>query len=284
MKYLVLGASGMAGHVIAIYLQEKGHEVIGLSRKKIDFCSNINLDVTDFESLRRYIDEENFDVIVNAIGILNQSAEEKIDMAIIINSYLPHFLESITKNTKTKIVQLSTDCVFSGETGNYKENDFKDGKSFYDRTKALGEIVNSKDLTFRNSIIGPDINENGIGLFNWFMTQKNTINGFAKVFWSGVTTIELAKAIEASVEQNLTGVYHLVNNENIAKSDLLALFNKYFRNGELEIKELQEPKIDKSLINTRKEFVFEVNSYDKMVSEMKIWVDKHKLLYQYEGW
>ena len=75
---------------------------------------------------------------------------------------------------------MSTDCVFSGEKGNYLESDFPDGKTFYDRTKALGELNDDKNITLRNSIVGPDIKASGIGLLSWFMKQSGTINGFTK--------------------------------------------------------------------------------------------------------
>ena len=94
---------------------------------------------------------------------------------------------------------MSTDCVFSGKTGWYSETSSRDGETFYDRSKALGELENNKDLTFRNSIIGPDLNKNGIGLFNWFMKQEGQIYGFTKAIWTGVTTLTLAKAMERCV-------------------------------------------------------------------------------------
>ena len=101
---------------------------------------------------------------------------------------------------------MSTDCVFSGKTGGYDESSLRDGETFYDRSKALGELENQKDLTFRNSIIGPDLNEEGIGLFNWFMKQTGEINGYTKAMWTGVTTLTLAKAMESAVQQGLTGL------------------------------------------------------------------------------
>ena len=82
---------------------------------------------------------------------------------------------------------------FSGEKGNYLESDFPDGKTFYDRTKALGELNDDKNITLRNSIVGPDIKASGIGLLSWFMKQSGTINGFTKAMWTGQTTVQLAK-------------------------------------------------------------------------------------------
>lgn len=279
MNILVLGGTGMAGHTISIYFKEAGHNVTVFSRKKINYCKNINGNVTDFDRLKEIIIKNNYDAIINAVGILNQDAEDNKSNAVLINSYLPHFLSDITKEMNTRIIHMSTDCVFSGTKGGYTEDSLRDGKTFYDRTKALGELENDKDLTFRNSIIGPDLNEKGIGLFNWFMKQENQINGYTKAFWTGVTTLELAKAMEQALTQNLTGLYNLVNNEKINKYELLELFNKYFKENRLEITPIDNTFVDKSLINTRSDFSYTIPSYEIMIRDMKEWIEKHSNLY-----
>lgn len=143
----------------------------------------------------------------------------------------------------------------------------------------MGEVNDRKNLTFRNSIVGPDINEDGIGLFHWFMKQSGCINGFTKAVWTGVTTLTLAKAMEQALVQNLTGLYNLVNNRSITKYDLLCLFNKYFRNDDLTINPSESLVLDKTLICCRTDFNFVVPTYEQMVIEMKEWVDSHKELY-----
>lgn len=279
MKLLILGGTGMAGHTISIYFKEAGHDVTAFSRSKVDYCKNVNGDITDFENLKKLINEGQYDAIINAIGILNQEAEDHKSNAVLLNSYLPHFLSDTTKEMKTRVVHMSTDCVFSGKTGGYSETSFRDGETFYDRSKALGELENSKDLTFRNSIIGPDMSERGIGLFNWFMKQEGQINGFTKAIWTGVTTLTLAKAMEQALKENLTGLYNLVNNETISKYELLRLFNKYMKAEQIEILPSDNLSLDKSLINNRTDFSFKVPSYEAMVAEMKEWIDNHKDLY-----
>jgi dTDP-4-dehydrorhamnose reductase len=279
MKVLVLGGTGMAGHTISMYFKEAGHDVTAFSRNKVGYCNNINGDITDLGNLKKIIIEGQYDAIINAIGILNQDAEDHKSNAVLLNSYLPHFLSDTTKEMKTRVIHMSTDCVFSGKTGGYSETSFKDGETFYDRSKALGELENNKDLTFRNSIIGPDISERGIGLFNWFMKQEGQINGFTKAIWTGVTTLTLAKAMEQALKENLTGLYNLVNNETISKYELLKLFNKYMRDGQIEIQPSDNLSLDKSLISNRTDFSFEVPSYETMVAEMNEWIDNHKDLY-----
>lgn len=279
MKILVLGGTGMAGHTIALYFKEMGHDITTFSRRKIDLFKNINGDITEFKNLKRIINKGKYDAIINAIGILNQDAEDNKSDAVLLNSYLPHFLSDSTKNMKTRIIHMSTDCVFSGKTGGYTETSFKDGESFYDRSKALGELENTKDLTFRTSIIGPDMSESGIGLFNWFMKQDGHINGYSKVIWTGVTTITLAKAMEQALKDNLTGLYNLVNNETISKYYLLQLFNKNFRNNQISVELSDKLSLNKSLINKRSDFYFIIPNYEIMILEMKEWIEERKDLY-----
>lgn len=281
MKILVLGAGGMAGHMIAVYFKEYGYDVTGFVRRPVSFCKYHLGDALSKEDIDSVLESDNYDVVINAIGILNQNAEDNKSMAIYLNGYLPHYLANSLRNTKTKLVHMSTDCVFAGNTGPYYENSFPDGKTFYDRSKAIGEVIDNKNLTFRNSIIGPDCNETGIGLFNWFMKQSGQINGYTGAIWTGVTTLTLAKAMKFAIKENLTGLYNLVNNESISKFDLLMLFNKYFRDNSLVITPSKSLQLDKSLRNSRTDFSFVVPSYEQQIKEMKEWVDKHPYLYKY---
>lgn len=280
MKILVLGCNGMAGHLISLYFKEQGHRVVGFARSASNLLDETIVgDASDMTFIKQVIEEGNYDAIINCIGLLNQFAENNKAMAVLLNGYLPHFLVEMTKDMRTKVIHMSTDCVFAGNDGPYYEDSFPNGTTFYDRSKALGEINNDKDLTFRNSIIGPDIKESGIGLFNWFMKQKECINGFTKAVWTGVTTLTLAKAMEQALIQNLTGLYNLVNNQSITKYDLLCLFNNYFRNNKVIINRSESLMLDKTLACGRTDFNFVVPAYEQMIIEMKEWVDRHKELY-----
>lgn len=281
MKFLVLGSSGMAGHMISIYLLEKGHKVYTFSRMNFPYGENILGDAIDVNFLNDTLLNLEFDVVINAIGILNEDCNKNKAYAVFINSYLPHFIDNVLKNTKKRLIHLSTDCVFSGNKGSYLEGCFKDGNSFYDKSKSLGEVYDGDSLTFRNSIIGPDMKESGIGLFNWFMKQNGLVNGYTQVYWSGVTTLTLAIAIEKASELNLTGLYHLVNNQKITKFELLKLFNKAFKKSEIQVIKNHKIKIDKSLICSRIDFDFIVPSYEQMILEQKDFMDKHKFLYKH---
>lgn len=269
----------MAGHLISIYLHEQGHDVTAFSKSPFPYCKNINGDAMDKTFIVSMLKEDDYDVVINCIGVLNQDCDRNPSKAVYLNSYLPHLIVDILVKTKTKLIHMSTDCVFSGKKGSYKEDSFPDGETFYDRTKALGEVKDDKNLTFRNSIVGPDMKENGNGLFNWFMKQSGTINGYSKAIWTGVTTLTLAKAMERAAMENLTGIYNLVNNQSISKFDLLGLFNKNVREVKINILPSSVVNLNKSLVNTRKDFSFEIPSYEQMVIEMKEWIYNHKELY-----
>ena len=278
-KVVVLGSTGMAGHIIAEYMGQKGFDVYRVSRSERNTEKSRGIDVINIDKLLIYLDEVCPDVVINCIGLLQKGCEEHPDAAVLINAYLPHCLENHYQNSNTKIIHLSTDCVFSGERGNYNENDLRDGASFYDRSKALGEICNTKDLTFRMSIIGPDIDENGTGLFNWFMKQNGTIKGYSKAIWNGVTTLELAEAIVAAIDENLCGLYHLVPEESINKYDLLKLFQKTFGKTNVIIEREEQVVLDKSLVNNRTDFSYKVKSYPVQIEYMKKWIEANKDLY-----
>ena len=279
MNILVLGASGMAGHVISLVLRENGFDVDTLSSKNLLDKDTVLIDVMNLKELQNFLERKKYEVVINCIGVLVKQSDERKDLASYLNAFLPHFLENFYKNSGTKVIHLSTDCVFSGENPPYQEDSAYDGKLFYDRSKALGEIINNKDLTFRMSIIGPDLHFDGIGLFNWFLGQTGQISGYTKTIWSGITTIELAKGIIEAINQNLTGLYHLVPNTNISKFDLLNIIKHTFRRDDISIEPNDDIVIDKTLVNTRKDFNFVVNDYQKMIEEMLVWISQHKNLY-----
>ena len=279
MKFFVLGCNGMAGHTISLYLKEQGHEVLGFGRSKSQFFDSIAGDAQNTDFLRKIIAESKFDSVINCIGILNQFAENNKASSTFLNSYFPHFLAEATDDTNTQVIHMSTDCVFSGKRGEYTEDDLPDGETFYDRSKALGELEDAKNITLRNSIVGPDINSQGIGLLNWFMLQRGEINGYTKAMWTGQTTLQLAKTMEAAAREKAHGLYNTVPNHSISKYELLLLFNKYLRSDTLKIKPVEGLNADKSLNRTRFEFSYLIPDYETMIAELAEWMKKHKEIY-----
>jgi dTDP-4-dehydrorhamnose reductase len=281
-RVLVLGASGMAGHVVATYLAEQGHDVTHVGGRNKLNEDTIKLDLTDRQRTDEFLDEHEFDVVVNCVGILIKQSDERPDLAAYLNGYLPHYLAQRFKDIPTKLIHLSTDCVFSGEHGPYREDSSYDGQTMYDRSKALGEIRNDKDLTLRMSIIGPELPAaNGTGLFNWFWQQQGTIFGFTNATWNGITTIELAKGIAAAIDAGLTGLYHLTPaTAIITKHDLVTLFKGVFGRDDITIEPKEAPlTTNKTLVHSRTDFAFAVSDYPAMVKEMKEWIDAHRELY-----
>lgn len=279
-QVLVLGAGGMAGHVIATYLRElQIYDVTTLSARNSVDEDTFLIDVFDINAFDSFLDLNSFDVIINCIGSLIQSSEERKDRSVFLNAYLPHFLEHKYSNSYTRIIHLSTDCVFSGKNPPYREDSQPDGELFYDRSKFLGEIVNNKDLTFRMSIVGPDSQREGVGLFNWFYAQRGEIFGFTKSIWNGVTTITLAHAIDEAIKQNVSGLYHLVPEISVSKFDLLELFRSVFSREDITI--LPKPGVasDKSLTNSRTDFQFLIPSYLEQITQMREWVENHPSYY-----
>lgn len=279
MKIFVLGVSGMAGHLIALYLQEQGHAVTGFARRRVSFVPSIAGDAADLPFLRKLILENRFDAVINCIGVLNHSAEQFKERAVYLNAYLPHFLAEVTSGTVTQVVHMSTDCVFSGKTGHYTETSLRDGETFYDRSKALGELEDEKNITLRNSIVGPDITPKGIGLLNWFMRQSGTVRGYTNAMWTGLTTLQLAKIMEKAIEQRIHGLYNMVPDHNISKYHLLGLFNHYLRNDAVVIRPFDDFIADKTLVRTRFDFMPDVPDYETMVRELSEWMRTHAELY-----
>lgn len=279
MRFLICGCNGMAGHMISLYLKEQGHYVFGFDRKKSELIDSVAGDACDKEFVKQLVLSGNYDTVINCIGILNQAAEDNKALATYLNSYFPHFLAEITKGTNIQIIHMSTDCVFSGKRGEYSESDFQDGETFYDRSKALGELNDNKNLTLRNSIVGPDINPKGIGLFNWFMQQKGTINGYTKAMWTGQTTLQLAKTMEYAAMTRAHGLINAVPNKSISKYELIKLFNQYLRNNELVINPIDGVNADKSLKRTNFEMNYIIPDYEAMIKELASWMANHKNLY-----
>ena len=279
MKFLVLGCNGMAGHITSLYLKEQGHEVFGFDRTKSALVNSVSGDARNTDQLRTIIDDGKYDSVINCIGILNQFAENNKALASFLNGYLPHFLAETTDGTDTQVIHMSTDCVFSGKRGQYTEDDYPDGETFYDRSKALGELNDCKNITLRNSIVGPDINENGIGLLNWFMKQTGEINGFTGAMWTGQTTLQLAKTMEVAAKEKAHGLFNTVPDHAISKFELLGLFNKYMRYDAVKINPVVGVSADKSLKRTKFEFDYLIPDYEIMVAELAEWIKMHKALY-----
>jgi dTDP-4-dehydrorhamnose reductase len=164
MKVTVVGSRGMAGHVIADYLKQCGHTVTTVDRTQLDI---------EQQSVDSFFDSLDADFLVNAIGLLVKDCIDRPDRATVVNAWWPQYCAYRLKNTSTRLIHLSTDCVFDGARGNYIESDAHTETNAYGRSKSFGEIDNLKDITFRMSIIGHEL-KNGTGLLNWVIANKES--------------------------------------------------------------------------------------------------------------
>jgi len=283
-KILILGARGMAGHVIAEHLSQKPEYEIIIA--DIESASGIiALDVTDFAKVEVVLRERQPDVVVNCVGVLVQASQDRLDRAILVNSYLPHFLSRLGRERGFKLMHISTDCVFSGDRGGYSEDDFRDGDTPYARTKALGEVINDVDLTLRTSIIGPELKLSGTGLLHWFLMQKGTIQGYSRAYWSGVTTLELAKVVELCIRHGVSGLVNLAMIQKISKFELLVACQKVWNQEQLRILPDDTHASDKSLISCRKDLPLILpSSYPPMLAELRDFMNEHRGWYPYYKW
>lgn len=281
-KVLVLGGKGMAGHLVVKYLSQLNkYQVAQVARGVTETKDSYSVDVADKHQLDKLLADLAPDIIINCIGILNKDAEDNPDKAIFINSYLPHYLARKVKLYNGRLIHISTDCVFSGKKGDYTELDYKDGIGFYAQSKALGEVAYDKHLTIRTSIIGPELNKNGIGLLHWFLSNPSqSLKGYTNAFWSGVTTLQLSHAIEHAIDDTeISGLIHLTNGNKISKYDLLLLFNEIFKTGKT-IEAYSDYYVDKSILaGPLSNRLGYVPSYEKMLEELKLWMSANSDLY-----
>lgn len=281
-KCLILGSTGMLGHVLNGYLELNSK----ISLFNVSFRNKLNsrtkiLDVSNFSLIEKFIEEIKPDFIINCVGVLIKGSNKNIKNAIQINAFFPHLLLELCDKLNCKLIHISTDCVFSGQDGGYNENSIKDAIDIYGKTKSLGEFNLENHLCVRTSIIGPELKEKGEGLFHWLLNQKGEIFGFKNVFWSGVTTLELSKAIEFSIENDVSGLWNLTNEVVISKHELLEKIINYFELNEIDLKSNSE-KISNKSLKTIRDINYRVPNYDQMIYELKNYIELNRALYSYK--
>ncbi|MBT2293473.1 SDR family oxidoreductase [Paenibacillus albidus] len=274
MKLLILGGNGMAGHMLADYFRRQGkHHVFHTTRDKHDL-GGLYVDADDIAGVEKLVDIVAPHCIINAMGVLNQFAERDKIGAYHVNGFLPHRLRRAADAVHARLIHISTDCVFEGTRGGYTEDDKPDGTSVYAITKSLGEVRESGHLTIRTSIIGPEIRAGGIGLMEWFLGQTGRVSGYRRVMWNGVTTLELAKAVDSQLDSKLSGLVHLAHPSPVSKYELLRQLQSAFDKTDVEIVPEDEPVQDRTLVSTRADAVFDLPSYAVMLAELADWMKR----------
>ncbi|MDO7906985.1 SDR family oxidoreductase [Paenibacillus sp. JX-17] len=271
MKVLILGGTGMLGHVLVQYFTALEEYTVTYTTRNPEDRSSLQLDVTDSQAVDCLIDVIRPHLIINATGVLNGDAQKNSRTAYHVNGFLPHQLRHAADRVGAKLIHVSTDCVFLGDKGGYTEQTLPDGKSVYARTKAIGEVRGERHLTIRTSIIGPEIRQDGIGLLNWFLQQEGEVSGYRHVYWNGITTLELAKAIHSLWKQPVSGLIHLVSPQIISKYELLLLFQEIWRIPGIRIVPSDLPVLDRTLVSTREDVNYSVPGYHEMLKELEEW-------------
>lgn len=261
-RVMVLGVSGMLGNAVFRYLAGRPTEfqVTGTARSAAArrfFPTELHdailpgVDVENVDSLLAAFAAVQPDVVINCIGLIKQLAQANDPLsALPINAELPHRLARICAVAKARLIHVSTDCVYSGTKGMYREEDPSDAKDLYGRSKYLGEVDYPHAVTLRTSIIGHEL-DSANALVGWFLAQEGTVKGFTKAIFSGLPTVELAKVIADHVmpHPELRGLYH-VSVDPIAKYDLLRLVAEAYRKN-IEIVPDDGFVIDRSLDSSR---------------------------------
>lgn len=250
----------MLGHRLVRHLA-KAHDVIGVMRpgprpdrlrRVLAAATCVEVAELDARAIGELLDTHRPQVVLNAAGLIKQRPRAGDAVAMIeANALLPHCIAAACAARGIRMIHVSSDCVFRGDRGNYKEADATDASDLYGRSKALGEPVGPGSLSLRTSIIGPEIGS-AFGLLEWFRSRRGGhVDGFARVIFPGLPTIEVARIIEdvMHAHPDLTGLYHL-GAAPISKYDLLDLINRRMALG-VTLRRVEEPVSDRSLDYSR---------------------------------
>jgi len=280
VRILILGGNGMLGHQLLLSLKRR-HDVKVTLRRDISDYSDYGLftldnayagiDVRSSERLSEIFTDFHPDTVINAIGVIKQRKGAKACIPNLeINALLPHRLSMMCKKEGARLVHMSTDCIFSGNKGNYNENDISDADDLYGRSKYLGEVKDKHCVTLRTSIIGLELSYKN-SLIEWFLSKKGKIKGFHKAIYTGLTTMEMARVIEFILVEHkkLFGVYHVAS-DPIDKYNLLSKLSEILQRNNLTIELDNTFVCDRSLNAERfnKTTGYAAPTWDDMLQEL----------------
>lgn len=282
MKTIILGASGMLGFQVFRSFLDQGMDVVGIVRNRYRLEQNLDKsfyhyireidDARDFSSLEKIIQTEKPDYLINCVGIVVQLPLAKdFYESISINALLPHKLEKLGNQYGFKLIHISTDCVYNGRKGLYKESDIPNAEDLYGKTKELGEVGYGCGITLRTSLIGHEIVSPVHGLLDWFLSQDKKVYGYSKAIFSGLTTLEFSNVLIEIVRagQLSSGIYHVAS-EPISKYDLLHLIAEVYKFN-IRIIESRELNINRSLDSEKFDSItnYRVPAWKQMITNMQ---------------
>ena len=269
-RVAILGVTGMLGSIMLdSFVQSREFDVIATCRKqkeaklfkhqypKVAF-RRFNAEKTSLKGLSDAIYGAQW--VVNAIGVtkpnIHDDEADKIDRAIIVNAHFPHLLTKAAESSKAKIIQIATDCVFSGQKGQYLETDPHDCLDVYGKTKSLGEVFGDNIYHLRCSVIGPELKGHN-SLLDWFLSQPKgaEVNGFTNHLWNGVTALHFARICQGIIKKgvNLPHVQHVIPGNAINKADMLKIIAKEYNRKDIVVRDMEAPlAIDRTLSTVNK--------------------------------
>ena len=270
MKVLVLGGDGMLGHELYRELRDHHETRVTQRRGSAEVHVFAGVEARGSRRIEEVIAQFRPAAVVNCIGIVKQRPEsEDAAASIEVNALLPHRVAAACRAAGARAIHLSTDCVFSGARGAYREEDPPDPVDLYGRSKLLGEIAGEGALTLRTSMIGLGGSRKS-GLVDWFLAQQGRVQGYRKAVFSGLTTRALARVIRLLIEKHpaASGLYHL-SAAPISKYDLLVALRERLARS-IDIVPADEPRIDRSLDSARfrNAFAWQPPAWEAMLDEL----------------
>jgi dTDP-4-dehydrorhamnose reductase len=294
---VILGSTGMLGSAITEVLTSKLGKIIEVNRSGISVVKGnqcITLDAAEKLDLGQIFDGLRIDYIVNAIGmikqVINESNPSDLRKAQEINCNFVSELNQYSESREVPVIQIGTDCVFSGARGKYVENDLFEATDVYSKTKIAGELNSPSSMILRTSIIGREV-KSSHSLLEWILSQeKNSqVNGFTNHIWNGLTTYHFANLVSGVIESKgfLSGTFHVIPSGTISKYELLKSITANFQRPDLVINEFEAPiAVDRTLATLNPAFNSQIwaragydiiPSIEDMVSEYANWLIRPRL-------
>jgi len=258
-KIAIIGTQGMLGSAVCRYLSGKTYQILEINSSGKTQSSNpvtqFDIAVNEIENLESNL--KGIDFVINCAGLTKHKIDENntksLNNLIRINSLFPIQLTNLSHKLNFKVIQVATDCVYSGEKGNYSESDIKDPVDFYGYSKVLGEHSDNNLITLRCSLVGRELNSK-FEFLEWVLAhgKEKEITGFTDHFWNGLTTLHFAKIINTIIEGNSfkAGTFHLVPSDSVSKFELAKIILEFFGKSDVKITQSQSSKAVNRILTT----------------------------------
>ncbi len=291
-KIAVLGSTGMLGSTLTRVLGQQFGSIIEFNRSGESVTGNnraLRLNLLEEYDLHNLFKDLDVAYVFNATGLIKQKINPKSDFDLVaanlVNNTFVKNLNDFSLATGVKVLQIGTDCVYSGEEGNYAENDPFKPTDVYSKTKSLGEVASTEAMTLRCSIIGKE-NNGAFSLLSWVLSQplNSRINGFTNHYWNGLTTLHFSKIVSGIIQSGsfVKGVTHVVPSDAVSKYELVKAIAETFGREDLDILEFStDTKMNRilSTVNPARNLqLWQNGGYDSvpsirdMVTEYSGWV------------